>query len=255
MRFKFPMLFAALAAAFLSMGEANAVTGSTYPSLVLQNQYGETYINKVKGGTGWMDCQFVVAAADAAGKGITGLSGAPCASVYMHTSATPSAANPNPNNGTILVNLSSQLYQYLNGYAQFQAPLGSLNIGVSTSGSSIGTPYIIQSVGTTSQVGWQTLGLPTGIVAAASVAFIATATITVPGTGLMDTAATSGSGISLVDLVGDPSLTNALSNPQIILRTLAATSSSVTTLIPTAPAAGTIIKLHFIALPLSGQLH
>src|SRR5580698_1169620 len=80
-----------------------AITGSAYPSLVLKNQFGETSINVLQGGSNQIDCNFIVDSSNGNGLGIRSLKGSGCASVYMHTSATPAAGNPNPASGYILV--------------------------------------------------------------------------------------------------------------------------------------------------------
>lgn len=248
-------LCALIATLALAPIDVLAATGSSYPSLVLQNQFGEKSINSVlTGSSGWLDCVFTVNAADSAGKGITGLSGAPCGSVFMHTSTTPATGNPNPANGYILINLVSPYYQYLNGYAQVVSPMsgGAINV---TTGVTSGLTYVISSLGNTALAGWTNLGLPAGVTPIVGAGFIAASTTVSTGTGQIQTPATSGAGVSFIDLAANPTfVAQATAGAQIILRTLAATSSSVTTLIPTAPATSTTIKVHFNLRPLSTQL-
>lgn len=246
---------AALVAGLIALpSDVFAATGSNYPFTVLKNQYGEVSINSVIGGSS-LDCQFTVSATDAAGNGVTGLSGSACSAVYMHTSATASAGNPNPAVGYIIVQLAKNYYQYLNGYSAFiTAPLSGSNI-LATTGVTAGLGYVITSVGTTSAAQWQHLGLPLGLTPTTNQAFIAPGTTTATGTGAMQVPATSGSGIFTVDLVGDPDQeTGATSGAIILLRAMAATNSSTTTLVATAPANGSIVNLHLSMLPLSSQL-
>jgi|SRR5271165_2796457 len=66
------------------------------------------------------------------------------------------------------------------------APASGIAINISTASSLVvGNPYVITSVGTTTQTQWQAIGLNASITAAPGVAFIATAPIgnTTQGTG------------------------------------------------------------------------
>jgi len=151
----------------------------------------------------------------------------------------------------IYVNLASQFYQYLNGFSQITSPTyGAQGVGTTLTG---GAAYVISTVGTTTATQWYGLGLPVGIIPAVGAAFIPPASSTSSGTGQVVLPNTSGSGIAMVDLIGTPS-GQATAGTILILRTLASTSSSVTTLTSTAPVDGAVIKLHFALLPLSGQL-
>lgn len=254
MKSKIFMLLAMIAA-FVATPSAHAVTGSNYPSLIEQNQFGEKSINSVVGGSGMLDCSFTVAATDAAGKGITGLSGAPCSAVFMHTSQTPATGSPNPANGLIYVKLASQAYKYVGGYAQFASPNSGTPINVTT-GVTAGGAYVITSLGNTALSGWTNLGLAAGVTPAVGAAFIAPGTTVSTGTGQIQAPATAGAGVQLIDVIGDASVTaQATSGAVLTLRVLGATNSSTTTLVATAPAAGSVIKLRFVMLPLSSQLH
>jgi hypothetical protein len=249
--FKLSLLIAALAAAIPL--NALAVTGSAYPSYNLKNQFGETYINLLTGGSGSLDCQFIVNSTDAGGLGITGLQGKPCASVYMQTSATPAVGNPNPAAGYIVVNLTSQYYKFASAYASFHSIAAGASTAV-TSTLTLGNPYIIDVLGSTTQANWQVLGVPAGVIPTVGAAFIATGATTGAGTGYVQAPGTTG--VDHVEMVGfqDPNLL-ATAGAQLILRTLQPTSSSVTTLIPTAPNNSVKVSLHFVLYPLSGNLH
>lgn len=98
---------------------------------------------------------------------------------------------------------------------------------------------------------WQGVGLPKGLDPALGQAFIATATGFGKSTGQVH--AVGVSGIASWEVIGDPNATFAPA-PQggtphvggwILVQMLGATSSSVTTLIPTAPAAGSVIGMSF----------
>ena len=235
--------------------EALAVTGSSYPSLVLKNQFGETYINSVlNGSSDQLDCNFVVDATNGNGLGIRSLKGAPCAAVYMHTSATPATGNPNPPSGYIYVQLAANYFGYVGGYSGFVSPLSGSNVSIS-SGLSANSVYVITSVGTSTAANWQAIGLPLGLTPTVGQAFVASTSSAGTGTGTVQLAAASGSGISAIDVIGDANQTvGATGGAYLILRALGATNSSTTTLQATAPAAGTVIGLRFVMLPLSSQL-
>lgn len=148
--------------------------------------------------------------------------------------------------------LAAGLYkvQFVDNYNKFlgmQACIFSPNSGsnVNDGSFSVGTTYIITAVGTTN---WQTAGLPTGQTAAIGSVFKATA---VGGAGSGTAKVQGVSGIANIEMLGSPTTTlypTGLSgNPggYVIFQTLAATSSSVTTLIATDPANGSTLSLEF----------
>lgn len=202
------------------------------------------------------DCSFTVTPTN--GLGITGLTGQAAQNVFMHTSTTPSAGpngllNPNPANGIILVQLSDNFTRIYETTATFVSPNSgaSLNVDLSDAALTVGALYVITALGTTTSADWRALGLPAGVAPAVGASFIAAAVGVGVGTGTVQAPATSGSTINHIEMVGSPHLmlgpTPVGGSPNVgawvMLRTLAATSSSVTTLINTAPAAGTKIKL------------
>lgn len=201
-----------------------------------------------------LDCSWTVAATN--NKGVTGLTGAGIQNVYMHTSTTPASGNPNPANGYAIVQFQDNFNGYYFGGAQMQSPLSGAEISISgTSVLTVGAVYVITTVGTSTAANWQAVGLPAGIVPAVGVPFVASVTGLGTGTGKVKIAATAGAGISLIDVVGTPNTTLSCSTGGIvgssggsymILRFLAPTSSSVTTMIATAPADGTIVKANFL---------
>lgn len=69
-------------------------------------------------------------------------------------------------------------------------------------------PYVITALGTSTQANWQAVGLPANITAAVGVSFFATVTGGGTGTGTVQAAATAGSGIDHIEVVGDPNLMN-----------------------------------------------
>lgn len=98
---------------------------------------------------------------------------------------------------------------------------------------------------------WRGVGLPSGVEPSIGASFVATATGFGKSTGQVK--ASGISGIASIEVIGDP---NASLNPVpvggspnvggfVLVQFLAPTSSSVTTMIPTAPAAGATIGLSF----------
>lgn len=251
--FKCLMLMAAIS--FAPLTAFTAPTGSIYPSTVLKNQFGETSINLIQGGSNQIDCNWVVDRTNGNGLGIRNLKGSGCAAVYMNTSATPSASNPNPAVGYILVQLASNYFGYVGGYSGFVSPLTGTPINIS-SGLTQHNPYVITSVGTSTAANWQALGLPLGVTPAVGVSFIATTASAGTGTGVVQAPVATGSGALYTDVIGDANgSVSATGGAQLLIRVLGATNSSTTTLVATAPANGTVIGLRFVMLPLSSQLH
>lgn len=166
----------------------------------------------------------------------------------MHSSTT-SSAPANPASGIILIQLADNFAKNLQLRYSVVAPVtGS---GINVSGSSVltvGAPYSILTVGTTTQAQWQAVGLPLGLVPAVGQTFLSK--VTGGGTGTGTVKAVGNSAVQRIEFCGDPNLTiapfDSLSNVNgswLVLQCLAATDASTTTVIPTAPTTGTIIKL------------
>lgn len=152
-----------------------------------------------------LDCNFVVDSTNGNGLGIRSLKGPGIANVYMHTSATPAVGNPNPASGYIFVNFQDNFYRYFFGTAGFVSPLTGAAINISTGSSlTVGVPYVITSLGTTTTAQWNAVGVPVGIIPVVGVSFIAKATSGV-GTGQVKAVGTSG--IDTIEVVGDPNTT------------------------------------------------
>lgn len=95
-----------------------------------------------------IDCNFTVDATNA--NGVTGLKGQGVKNVYMHTSTTPSAGNPNPAAGYALIQLESNYNRYLGNFSSLSSPVtgSALPIDASDAALTAGIPYVITSVGT-----------------------------------------------------------------------------------------------------------
>lgn len=195
-----------------------------------------------------IDCNFIVDADNVNGLGIRSLVGPGVSAVYMHTSATPLAGNPNPAAGFIYVKLQDNFYKYYAGYGAVTSPQSGSSILVASAGVVAGTTYVITILGTTTTAGWQSLGLPVGITPALGVPFVATATTTATGTGAVQVPHANGAGISYIEAIGSGSLTLGPSglgrtSPYLIFRTMGATDASTTTPIAVAPREESIISL------------
>lgn len=215
------------------------------PTLLLKNQFGEQSNNTILGGSSRLFCNFIVDPTNGNGLGIRSLKGYGVAAVFMHTSATPDPANPNPPAGYVYVQFKNGYTGYENGNAGFVSPLSGSNVNVSA-GLTLHNPYVIVSVGTTTQSQWEALGLPVGTPAAVGVAFFATTASTGTGTGVVQ--APSASGIDHVEIIGDPqaSAGSATLAGYVLLQLMFEG-------LATAPAAGTVVGLTFNMHAQAGQ--
>lgn len=159
-----------------------------------------------------LDCNFVVDSTNGNGDGIRSLKkSGRVNSVYMHTSATPSAGNPNPAAGYIVVNLQDNYNRYLGGYGGMASPVSGTPIVVTAAGAHlvVGNVYIITLLGTTTAADWQAVGVPSYIVPAVGVAFVAKATGAGVGSGVVMVPKVGGSGIDHIEAIGDANLMNS----------------------------------------------
>ena len=116
----------------------------------------------------------------------------------------------------------------------------------------VNTGFTVSTVTyTTLAAGWQSVGLQKGLTPSVGQSFIATST----GSAVLSSAATviaaGVSGITSVEVIGDPnqSISNAAiaanGGAWLLVQLLGATNSSTTTLIPTAPANGSVVGMSF----------
>lgn len=204
-----------------------------------------------------LDCNFIVDSANGNGLGIRSLKGPGIKAVFMHTSTTPLAGNPNPAAGTIIVQFQDAYFRSFSGGSAIVSPLSGTPIVVTAAGAHIvaGTPYVIVQVGTTTTAEWQSIGVPIGVTPAVGVAFIGSATTGAGvGTGLVEVVSATGSGIDHFETVGDPNTTigsgtiatnaygyggQGAAIPYIIINCMLDT-------VKTQPADGTVISLQFL---------
>lgn len=176
-----------------------------YPSVVLENQFGEVSNNFIVGGSSRLRANFTVSATDSGGDGLTGLVAEGIAAVYMHTSATPSAGNPNPAAGYILVKTEKAFSSFESLASTVTPPQSGASLLVASAGLTAGLVYVITVLGTTSQAQWEVLGVPAGVTAALGFAFVAIAT-SCTGTGAVQVPKTGGAAILSISPLGNPAV-------------------------------------------------
>jgi hypothetical protein len=119
--------------------------------------------------------------------GVNFVKGGGVKNVYMNTVGTPSAGNPNPEAGIIVVELQDSYERLLGGFGQVASPLD----GSTQTSTTAGQLCVIVSLGTATDAQWRAAGLPAGIEPAVGVAFVPTATGAIGGS-----AAVQGVGVS-----------------------------------------------------------
>ena len=165
-----------------------------------------------------VSCNFVVDSTNGNGLGIRSLKGPLVQNVFMHTSATPGAGNsnpatpnvtvtnPNPATGYIVIQLQDNYARSLSGFNSIVSPTSGSSLLVASAGLTVGQPYTITTVGTTTAAQWAALGLPKGVIPNVGASFVATATST-SGTGAVMVPAAAGSAVMSIETVGDPNQT------------------------------------------------
>ncbi len=198
-----------------------------------------------------ISCNFTVDPANGNGLGIRSLkSNGYVENIFMHTSATPGVGsggflNPNPASGIISVQMKNNYNYYLGGFSGFVSPVSGTPLTATTNH----TAYVIVSLGTATLAQWQAVGFPMGFVPVVGAAFVATASATIGGSAAVEVPSVSGT--TSMEVIGDPNtmLNNssiaANAGARFLIQILGATSSSTTTLIPTAPAVNSVIGLNF----------
>lgn len=226
------------------------------PSLIAKNQFGEQSNLVLLGGSSQVGCNFIVDSANGNGLGLRSLKGQGVKNVYMHTSASPAAGNPNPLAGYIAVEFDKSYAGYVNGFDGFVSPLSgsSLNVDASDAALTVHQLYAITALGTSTAADWLALGVPVGVTPAVGVCFIALVTGSGTGSGTVQAPAATGSGVLKVEVCGNPQTTViGAVNGWMFLQVLGATSAGSTVLKPTAPADGSVIGLAFTMIPQPGS--
>jgi hypothetical protein len=167
--------------------------------------------------------------------------------VFMHTSATPGAGmdglvNPNPPVGFAWIQFKNNFNYALSGSNSIVSPVSGTPL---TSVTANGV-YTIVSLGTATLAQWQAVGYPQGFTPVVGGTFVATSSGAIGGSAAVEVPLATGSGISTIDIIGDP---NAMINNSniftnggawVMIRFL-----SGSTLAATAPANGSVIALRF----------
>lgn len=209
------------------------------------------YTNVVTPREVWLN--FIVDSTNGNGLGVRSLkSNGYVDSVFMHTSSTPGKqngmTNPNPAVGYALIRFKNNFNVYLGGFSGQVIPTTSNTTASVTSGN----VYVITVLGTTTLANWQAIGLPQGITPAVGVAFVATASVGITGTGKVGLPGVPLS--TTVTVIGNPNLSSNNSNvfsnggAQIIVQFSAPTVSTgayVQPIIPVAPTDGSVVGMQF----------
>jgi len=119
----------------------------------LGNNSGRFYSTLVK--PVLIDCNFVVDSTNGNGLGIRSLKGSGVRDVFMYTTQTAGKGNSGLTNpmahtaseGLILVKLKENYFRYAGGFSGFVSPLGGSNIAINSTALTVGSPYVIVSVG------------------------------------------------------------------------------------------------------------
>lgn len=156
-----------------------------------------------------IDCLWTVAPADTGGLGITGLVGPGIRNVYMRTTATAAAGNPNPASGYIYVVFQDNFKRYYASSFKIWAPSTGSAL---TSGLTVGVVYQINALGSSTLAQWRTAGVPVGQTPAVGLPFVAQATSIAGGGSVL---ATGFSGVDTIEGVGNPQLTLNSTNNNI----------------------------------------
>jgi len=164
-----------------------------------------------------LDCNFVVDSTNGNGLGIRSLKGPYVQNVFMHTSASPGAGNPNPQSlntpvinpnpasGTIIVQFQDNYSRIYTGGNSIVSPLSGTPLQIDNSSLTAGVAYVITTLGNATAAQWHSIGLPLGVAPAIGAAFIASSVGAGPGTStsrVMATAA-AGSAVMSIETVGD----------------------------------------------------
>ncbi len=150
------------------------------------------------------------------GLGVTSLkSNGYVRNVFMHTSTTPTSndgyLNPNPAAGYALIQLTNNFNRFI-GMTSSLVSATTTSTKIDNSALTVGQAYVITILGDATAAKWASVGVPAGVTAAVGVSFIATAVGTGSNALTSRVQVPTSSGISAVEVVGDPNTTIASSN-------------------------------------------
>lgn len=111
----------------------------------LGNNYGKFYSFLSK--PVLLDLNFVVDSTNGNGLGVRSVKGQGVKNVFMHTSASPAAGNPNPAVGLCLIELEYNYTRLYPGPNSIVSPTTGGTLAINGSALTPGNPYIIASVG------------------------------------------------------------------------------------------------------------
>lgn len=141
--------------------------------------------------------------------GVNFVKGGGVKAVYMNTVGVPSATNPNPEPGIIMIELQDSYNRLLGGFVQAASPLD----GITSLSTVAGQLAVIVSLGTATLAQWQAAGVPMGITPAVGLAFVPTATGAIGGGAAVQGVSTSG--VASVEACGNGNLSIARLNSQV----------------------------------------
>ena len=140
-------------------------------------------------------------------EGVNFVKGGGVKAVYMNTTATPSAGNPNPQPGIVMIELQDSYERLLGGFFQIASPLD----GSTQTSTTAGNLCVIVSLGTATLAQWRAAGVPAGITPAVGLAFVAIATGVIGGSAAVQGVSTSG--VNHIEACGNGNLSiNRLDN-------------------------------------------
>ena len=120
--------------------------------------------------------------------------------VYMNTVGVPSATNPNPEPGIIMIELQDSYERLLGGFLQAASPLD----GINSLNTVAGQLCVIVSLGTASAAQWAAAGVPAGVTPAVGLAFVPIQSAPIGGGAVLQGMGVSG--VATVEACGNGNL-------------------------------------------------
>ena len=153
-----------------------------------------------------LDCNFIVDSTNGNGLGLRSLKGPMIQNVFMATSATPAAGNPNPGAGVIIIQLMDAFTRSYSGFNAIVSPVSGSALQIDNAALTPGAAYVITTVGNATAAQWLALGVPAGLTPSVGMSFVALTSGAGAGTDTsrVMASAAAGSGICSIETVGDP---------------------------------------------------